>query len=305
MHHQPKYPIFMPSKARWHNTLTAKALVRDKVDFTLVVEPDEFVDYARVWADKPGVSILKLPFEDKGLHTTRAWIKTYVQQNYPQAERHWQIDDNIRYFGYRWQAKRWWCNGGVTLRAIEHYTDLYQNVAVSGPNYYMFVPDHTKYPPFSINCHVYSCSLILNNTPYTWRIPLNDDVDYCLQHLATGYNTILIHAFLQQKVRTMMVKGGMTDEWYKKRDGRLKMARMLQRMWPGVVEVERRFARPQHVVAGQWKLFDTPLRLKPEYEGGNIPVFDLPFELKQVGTTIRSEYVKEMLNEWQETHTTA
>jgi hypothetical protein len=56
----------------------------------------------------------------------------------------------------------------------------------------------------------------------------------------------------------MTMKGGNSAELYKG-DGRLKMARSLERVWPGVVTTQRRFQRPQHVVKGAWKNFDTPL----------------------------------------------
>jgi hypothetical protein len=65
------------------------------------------------------------------------------------------------------------------------------------------------------------------------------------------------------KMRTMTMKGGNSAELYKG-DGRLKMARSLERMWPGVVTVNRRFKRPQHVVADAWNKFDTQLKLRPD-----------------------------------------
>jgi len=44
-----------------------------------------------------------------------------------------------------------------------------------------------------------------------------------------------------------------------KGDGRLTMANSLKRLWPGVVSVNRRFQRPQHIIAKTWAGFDTPL----------------------------------------------
>jgi hypothetical protein len=35
-------------------------------------------------------------------------------------------------------------------------------------------------------------------------------------------------------------------------------------MWPGVVTVDRRFKRPQHVIRYAWRHFDTPLILRPD-----------------------------------------
>ena len=40
------------------------------------------------------------------------------------------------------------------------------------------------------------------------------------------------------------------------------MARSLERAWPYVVRVDRRFKRPQHKVRGEWRFFDTPLILR-------------------------------------------
>jgi hypothetical protein len=72
---------------------------------------------------------------------------------------------------------------------------------------------------------------------------------------------------------TMTMKGGNATELYKG-DGRLKMARSLERVWPYVVETKRRFRRPQHVVRGAWRAFDTPLRLKPGVDLAKLPAVE-------------------------------
>ena len=59
-------------------------------------------------------------------------------------------------------------------------------------------------------------------------------------------------------MRTMTMKGGNMAQLYQG-DGRLTMARSLERMWPGVVSINRRFGRPQHVVKNSWRNFDTSL----------------------------------------------
>jgi hypothetical protein len=43
----PRYPIYIPSKGGADNCLTAKVLLRDKVPFFLVVEPQEVEAYQR------------------------------------------------------------------------------------------------------------------------------------------------------------------------------------------------------------------------------------------------------------------
>ena len=160
------------------------------------------------------------------------------------------------------EGRRFICPGGVALRVTEDFTDRYSNVAIAGLNYEFFWVGATRRAPFYVNRHIYSCSLILNSIPNRWRTPLNDDTDMCLQVLADGWCTLLMNAFLVQKMQTMKVKGGNTGI-YKGADGRLKMSRSLERLWPGVVDTKRRWKRPQHVVKYAWTHFDTPLKLKP------------------------------------------
>ena len=61
------------------------------------------------------------------------------------------------------------------------------------------------------------------------------------------------------------MKGGNSAQLYQG-DGRTTMARSLERVWPGVVTTDRRFGRPQHVVADSWRKFDTQLIRKPDLD---------------------------------------
>ena len=40
-----EYPVYIVSKGRYENPLTAKFLYNDKVDFKIVIEPQEYNDY--------------------------------------------------------------------------------------------------------------------------------------------------------------------------------------------------------------------------------------------------------------------
>jgi hypothetical protein len=169
------------------------------------------------------------------------------------------LDDNILGIWRRWRARKIRCDAEVAFRAVEDFVDRYENVAIAGMNYYMFAINKLKQPAFNLNVHVYSCLLIATSLPHRWRGRYNEDTDLCLQVLSDGWCTVLFNAFLCWKMTTMTMKGGNTTELYRG-DGRLKMARSLERAWPGVVETKRRFQRPQHVVKGSWRGFDTPLR---------------------------------------------
>ena len=283
----PRYPIYVPSKGRSDVCRTAQFLDQDGVPFSLVVEPQELDAYVAAF---PAARILELPFRDRGLVAARNWIKAHSMEG--GHERHWQIDDNIRGMWRRHKGLRIRCASGVALACVEDFVDRYENVAIAGRNYYMFAPDHQNVPPFYTNVHVYSCTLILNEIPYAWRTPYNDDTDMCLQVLAGGWCTVLVNAFLAWKMITMTVKGGNTADLYQG-DGRLKMARALERLWPGVVRVTRRFKRPQHLI--NWRKFDTPLRLKSGL--GDVAPGRYQVELVQVKDKIRSPIIRQMLRD--------
>jgi hypothetical protein len=309
-----QYPIYVPSKGRADVCLTAQFLVADEAAFHLVVEPQEYDLYAsRFGAER----VLVLPWrgdderrqafcaergiENGGLIAVRNWIKEHAIAG--GHARHWQLDDNIECVKRRHQGLRIVCNANFALAACEEFVDRYENVAIAGLNYVMFagrgMAGGKPIPPFQVNCHVYSCSLILNSIPHRWRARYNDDTDICLQVLADGWCTVLFNAFLIKKKKTMTVKGGNTQDLYQG-DGRLRMARSLERQWPGVVKTDRRFKRPQHVVKDAWKRFDTPLRLKPGIDLAALPkVNEYGMTLKQV-KPIKSEALRRLVEQEQD-----
>ena len=151
-------------------------------------------------------------------------------------------------------------------------------------------------PPFYLNVHVYSTLLIRNDLQYRWRGRYNEDTDLCLQVLSGGWCTVLMNAFLIEKMATMKMKGGNTDILYKG-DGRLKMARSLERVWPGVVYVDRRFNRPQHVVKDSWKKFDTLLIRRKDIDWDTLESNNYGLKLKQVAEKVKSKELQKLLEE--------
>jgi len=258
---KPRYPVYVISKGRHDCCLTARFLLKDRTPFKLVIEPQELDLYTKEFDRN---FILTLPFSNLGMGSipARNWVWEHAKA--AGYERHWIIDDNIYWMARMYKGRRIPCNSSIALGVTEDFIDRYENIAIGGLNYYMFVMAGTKYP-FVPNAHVYSCLLIRNDLPYRWRGRYNEDTDICLQVLSGGWCTVLMNAFMVKKVVTMQMKGGNTAQLYQG-DGRLKMARSLERQWPGVVTTQRRFQRPQHVIKGSWKYFDTPLKLKPEGE---------------------------------------
>lgn len=240
----PKYPVYIVSKGRWEARLTSKALEVMRVPYHIVIEPQEYDQYAAVIDP---LKILILPFSNLGLGSipARNWIWDHsIEQG---AERHWILDDNIAWFARMYKGKKLEIDSGVCFKAVEDWADRYQNVALAGLQYEMFMPAIDKQPAFLLNTRVYSCILIKNNIPYRWRGRYNEDTDLSLRVLKDGWCTFLIQAFVCKKIATMKMKGGNTDELYQG-DGRLKMAQSLQEQHPDVTKITWKWGRWQHQV---------------------------------------------------------
>ena len=238
----PRYPVYVISKGRSSRCLTARFFVEDGVEFKLVVEPQEADAYREIFGDRVAV----LPFSELGQGSFPARNWCWEDAKAGGAKRHWIFDDNIYRVRRMFRGKRIPCRAGLALAAVEDFTDRYTNVAISGFNYTMFAMPRNP-SPFYLNVHVYSALLIENALPQRWRLRYNEDTDLCLQVLTAGLCTILFNAFSVDKVGTMTMKGGNSDELYKG-SGRLVMARALEEVWPDHVTVKWRFGRPQHVV---------------------------------------------------------
>ena len=240
----PAYPVYVISKGRWESRLTVRALERMDVPFYLVIEPQEYPQYAAV---VDPMRILVLPFGDLGQGSIPARNWVWEDALASGTARHWILDDNIDGFFRLNRNLKVPIATGAVFRAAEEFVDRYENVAIAGFHYFMFASRKTKRPPFILNTRVYSCILLRNDLPYRWRGRYNEDTDLSLRALKDGWCTVLFVAFLARKATTMTMKGGNTAELYQG-DGRLKMAESLREQHPDNVKVTRKWGRWQHRV---------------------------------------------------------
>lgn len=296
MKQMPQFPIYIISKGRADVCLTAQFLIADGVPFYLVVEPQEKDLYSAIYGDE---RLLVLPFSNLGLGSRPARNWVWEHSKAAGDKRHWILDDNIRMLCKYHKGKRLRVSSGIAFKVVEDFTERYTNVAISGFNYSTFVGLGTNssdlMPPFYLNSHVYSCMLILNDLPFRWRGKWNEDTDLNLQALSKNWCTVAFNVFNQQKMPTMTMKGGNAAELYKG-DGRLEMARSLERAWPGVVQTKRRFGRPQHVVHDSWKKFDTPLIRRTDIDWEQIEKSTYNLTLTQA-KEVKSKRMQKMLDE--------
>ena len=278
-----KYPVYIVSKGRWENPMTANCFLKYGLDFKILVEPQEYDHYCASVGEE---YVQALPFSNLGVGSyparNEAW-KDAIDQGY---ERHWVFDDNIRAFRRLHKGMRIICNPIKAIQVVEEFTDRYENIGISAFNYTMFVMDTTK-KPFVKNVHAYSAMLIQNNMPFRWRMKYNEDVDLCLQVLDTKkLCTVLFNAFMVHKTSTTeKMKGGNQTELYKGNayEKKILKARSLEEVWPQYASTVIKFNRPHHHV--NWnKHFKQPLIRKGDLDWESIKnksEKDFGFELKQ------------------------
>jgi hypothetical protein len=240
----PNYPVYIISKGRWDSRLTAKALDVRGIPYHIVIEPQEYDTYAAV-IDPTKIYVLPFSNLGQGSIPARNWVWEHSISH--GADRHWILDDNIRDFYRMHQNIQYRTTSGTTFKAIEDFADRYSNVALAGMQYEMFVKRKYKFNPLILNTRIYSCILIKNDLPYRWRGRYNEDTDLSLCVLKDEWCTVLFQAFCADKMTTMKMKGGNTDELYQE-DGRLKMAQSLQQQHPDVTEIVWKWGRWQHSV---------------------------------------------------------
>lgn len=243
----PRYPCYIPSYKRWETPFTARTLEYMNVPYYIVVQPDQYLQYAKVINSKK-ILVLPKPWwkPGEGLIHARNWIWEHAKAS--GAKRFWQFDDNIKYFFRLNQHMKIPVNSGTIIRAAEDFVDRYSNVGQAGFQYEYFAPRKQRMNPFILNTRIYSCTLNLTSIKHRYDLVYNDDTDMSIKIMRDGYCTVLFNAFLCGKVPTMMMKGGNAEIYKQNINGRYKMAQALAKRYPNIVEVIERWNRHQHRV---------------------------------------------------------
>lgn len=247
-----KFPVYIISKGRAYNPLTARLFEKAGIDYLIAVEPQEEQEYEDVLGKH---RILVLPFSNLGLGSYPARNVCWEDAKKKDYKYHWLFDDNIHNFAKWINGKRKrWDDISSALAYVESFVDK-TNVDISGfeePNFVVKPPKK----PFKINCHVYSALLIKNMLPYRWRLKYNEDVDLCLQVLDNGGSTASCVYYMADKVSTSVkMKGGNQTELYKGNNTKknLLKAKTLELQWPQYTKTVIRFGRHHHLI--NWKVF--------------------------------------------------
>ena len=288
----PQFPLYIPTKSRSEYMITSRVLTELGVAHFLVVEPQQVEDYERaIHKGKLRATILPLDLKYKetyelcdnlGLSRSTgpgparnfAWDHSAANGH----AWHWVMDDNILSFRRLNKNEKVKVGNGASFRSMEDFVLRYRNIAMAGPNYYMFAPARVRIPPFCSNTRIYSCNLIRNDVPFRWRGRYNEDTILSLDMLKADWCTVQFNAFLQQKMPTQTIGGGNTQEFYHAEGrvqsgqryadtGTIAKSQMLVAVHPDVSRMVWKFQRWHHSV--DYSPFKrTPLVRKP---GVNIP----------------------------------
>jgi hypothetical protein len=270
---QPRFPLYIPSKSRAETATTPRFLDSINVPYRLVVEEQQYAEYAEFFpADK--LLILDKTFQDnyntfddlgntksKGPGAARNFIWEHsIAEGH---DWHWVMDDNITLFARLHKNQRIPVGDGTIFHAMEDFVLRYENIAMAGPQYWMFAPSRSKLPPFVVGTRIYSCNLIRNDVPFRWRGRYNEDTDLSLMMLKAGWQTVQFNAFLQYKLTTQTLGGGNTEAFYAG-EGTLPKSQMLVDMHPDVARLVWKFGRwHHHVNYNPYK--DIPLIKKKDF----------------------------------------
>lgn len=274
----PRFPIYIPSKSRADSRLTMRALDLIGVTYRVIIEAQQFDDYAAV-IPQDRLLVLDERYQAEydtfdalgrskslgpGPARNMAWADS-MQRGF---DWHWVMDDNIQGFYWLWHNHRPLAGDAGPLVAMEDFTLRYSNIGMAGPNYLAFAKARQRLAPFVTGTRIYSCNLIRNDVALRWRGRYNEDTDLSLRMLKAGWNTVQFNAFLANKIRTQTMRGGNTEAFYAA-DGTTAKSAMLVAMHPDCARLHARYGRIHHFVDySAWR--ERPLITKPDAEAPRV-----------------------------------
>lgn len=254
---RPRFPLYVPTYGRYENCLTSNVLDGMGVDHYLVIENDEYDDYAAEH-DEDRLLVVPARFHDeyetyddigskksKGPGPARNFAWHHATEN--GYDWHWVMDDNIKCFHRYHNNKIYPVADGTIFRCMEDYVLQYENVAMAGPRYYKFTVRRSKRPPTTFNTRIYSCNLIRNDVPYDWAGRYNEDTDLSLRMLKDGWCTVVFNTYIQEKLTTQYLDGGNTENFYKY-EGTYAKSKMLKEQHPAITSLVKKYGRWHHEV---------------------------------------------------------
>jgi hypothetical protein len=201
-----KYQIYIPSKGRASNCITANVLLSEGSEFQIVVEPQDFEEYKKYYADN---LLLKLPKNNMGIGYVRAFIKTYATEN--NQSYYWQLDDDLK-FKKRIDDNNVYHSALDIFCEIEKYVDEHKNIGIASLRNQVFAWTLKTELTLNIQC----CAATLVNTKMEAQYQSNivEDTDFNMQVLTSGLCTVTFDKLLFMTGTPSKLKGGCSGAAY-------------------------------------------------------------------------------------------
>tara|TARA_R110000751_G_scaffold55897_5_gene119775 strand:- start:354 stop:1178 length:825 start_codon:yes stop_codon:yes gene_type:complete len=201
-----KYQIFIPSKNRAENCITAQELILEGADFVIVVEPQDYAAYKKVYSEN---NLLVLNENDKGIGYVRNFIKNYAANK--NLKYYWQIDDDLK-FKKRINDKNEYHSACSMLSEIESYVDGHSNIGIAGLRNQVFAWTLKTDMTFNIQCC--AANLVRSDMKAQYENEIVEDTDFNMQVLTEGFCTVTFDKLLFMTGTPGKNSGGCSGDTY-------------------------------------------------------------------------------------------
>lgn len=225
-----KYHIYIPSKGRGDNCLTAKILKEAGLKFTIVIEPQDYSEYKKNFATN---ELWVMKESNRGIaHARNECMKLSIARG---EESHWQMDDDIKRFSIRRNEKNEKVTPIECIKPVEEMYDKFSGLGMIAHRYTSYAFAQTK--DISFNQNPCSSFIVRNLLGPRWKQGTVVDADYAMKVLSAGWSTIIMNRYLIDTIPPMVQKGGLTDSEYKG-NGRHFRFLQLATDWPNCFQVK-------------------------------------------------------------------
>jgi hypothetical protein len=244
-----EFPIYVPSRGRATlQKYTVFQLKESKLDFFLVVEPQDYDNYVKYHEEK---HILMLPKNNMGIAYARNFCKDHSKAL--GAKYHFQIDDNINSFKILENGKKAKVSALNVLSHMSNIASSFSNIGGVGLFHSAFAFGKIRKTAL-INQQIFSCCLFSSENDIRWEDGIIEDTDYSIQMLNIGLCTILLTQVVMNKSTTMAMKGGNTEISYAA-NGRTLRSEALVKKYPGWFKIKEQYDRSKISPSRIWSSF--------------------------------------------------
>lgn len=244
------WPVYVPSKGR-PDPSTCKLLQESKLEYRLVIEPQEFHAYYF-----PKITqhpfIHELPENSQGIAFVRNWIKAHAER--VGFRWYWMLDDDLKATYLVRNGKTIKTPIGEVLLEAQKIFTRSSLVAQGALEYQQFAWSAKKDHAVGY-CDVAVCINVDKTCKISYRkeMELKEDRDFTLQVLASGMLTMRATHCAFAAPKNGSNKGGLKAEYDKKGREATASQRMVD-AWPGICTLNKKSdGRPD--VKINWKAF--------------------------------------------------